>query len=148
MLLLDALKRGGILPDLKAPDKPGVLEELLVLPAHSLALPVETLMTAVMERENQGSTGIGGGIALPHGRLEILSEALLVFGKSRKGIPFEALDSKAVHLFFLLLTPSQKPELHLEMLGRISRCLRTPGFQEKLRSGKNAQDIFEVFSAA
>lgn len=147
-LLLSALQQGGILAELAASDKAGVLEELLLLPEQKLSIPGPALMAAVLERENLASTGIGGGIALPHGRLEEIEEGVLVFGKSRKGVPFDAIDGRPVHLFFLFLTPLAMPELHLEMLAGISKFLRTPGVKERLRMGKTVEALFAVLSSA
>lgn len=131
---------------LQASDKTGVLAELLALPARFLSMDRKDLMQAVLERECLGSTGIGGGIAIPHGRLEMLDAGLLVFGKSKKGIPFDAMDGRPVHLFFLFLTPVNMPGLHLEMLGLLSKFLRVPGVREKLRKAEHPEDVSAVFA--
>jgi PTS system nitrogen regulatory IIA component len=85
-----------------------------------------------MERERLGSTGIGGGIAIPHGKLKNLEKVVLGFGLALKGWTFESMDGRPTHLFFLLITPENATDLHLKLLARVSRLLKQDDLKEML----------------
>ena len=105
MKICDVLQKDTILPDLKSQNKKGILEEL-VAPVSGIAnVNQETLVRVLMERERLGSTGIGGGIGFPHGKMKDIDSLVLGFGLSRKGVDFESLDGLPTHIFFLLITP-------------------------------------------
>jgi PTS system nitrogen regulatory IIA component len=101
----------------------------------------EELLRALLERESLGSTGVGDGVAIPHGKLPMGSEMIVAFGRSRKGIDFQSMDSKPVFLFFLLVTPEDKPGDHLKALARISRILKNPVLRESLTTAPDRQEI-------
>ena len=105
MKILDVLSSETILVDMKAVDKKGVIEELVTPVARLAKADHEEVVRVIMEREKLGSTGIGGGIGIPHGKLKALKSLVLGFGLSRQGVDFESLDGKPTHIFFLLLTP-------------------------------------------
>lgn len=144
MKILDVLSKESIVADLKASDKKGVLEELGAPVAELAGMPLHDIVRVLMERERLGSTGIGGGIGIPHGKLKGISDLILGFGLSRKGVDFEALDNRPTHIFFLLLTPENSTGLHLKLLARISRILKNEPFKEKLLVAKESDDILSV----
>jgi len=98
----------------------------------------------LLERERLGSTGIGGGIGIPHGKLKDLDNLMIGFGLSRKGVDFESLDGEPTRIFFLLVTPENSTGLHLKMLARISRILKNEPFKERLLRSDGADQIYEI----
>ena len=141
MKILDILNKEAIIADLKATDKKGVLEELGANAAGPAGINLKEIVRVLMERERLGSTGIGGGIGIPHGKLKDLESLILGFGLSRKGVDFESMDNRPTHIFFLLLTPENSTGLHLKLLARISRILKNEPFKEKLLEAKNREEI-------
>jgi PTS system nitrogen regulatory IIA component len=97
-----------------------------------------------MDRERLGSTGIGGGIGIPHGKIKDLESLVLGFGRSRKGVDFEAIDGKPTHIFFILITPENSTGLHLKLLARISRILKNDQFKERLQNAADRDEIFDI----
>ncbi len=111
-----------IIEEIAATDKIGVLHEFAVhLEAKGKIRDARELIRVLLERESLGSTGIGEGIAIPHGKLNGISEMIIAFGRSRSGVDFQSLDHEPAYLFFLLVTPSDRPGDHLKALARISR---------------------------
>ena len=132
MKICDVLKKEAILADLKAQNKKGILEEL-VFPVSEIAnVHQEDLVKVLMEREQLGSTGIGGGIGIPHGKMKDIDKLVVGFGLSRKGVEFESLDGLPTHIFFLLITPENSTGLHLKLLARISLILKHDPFKTRL----------------
>ncbi|MGD9044897.1 MAG: PTS sugar transporter subunit IIA [Desulfobacterales bacterium] len=144
MKILDVLQKEAILDDLKAQNKKGILEELVAPLAQSTGKDHRDLVGVLMDRERLGSTGIGGGIGIPHGKIKDLESLVLGFGLSRKGVDFEAIDSKPTHIFFLLITPENSTGLHLKLLARISRILKNDPFKERLQNATDREEIFEI----
>jgi nitrogen PTS system EIIA component len=132
MRISDVLCKEAIITDLKAGDKKGVLEELAEPVSHIAGIGGKELVKVLMEREQLGSTGIGGGIAIPHGKLKGLEKLVLGFGLSRQGIDFDSMDNRPSHIFFLLVTPENSTGLHLKLLARLSRILKNDDFKQKL----------------
>ena len=124
MKLTDFISENTIITDLKSTDKKSVLEELTLPVSEITQIDHKELVRVLIERENLGSTGIGSGIAIPHGKLKNLKTLVLGLGVSRKGVNFDAMDSKPAYLFFLLLTPDNSTDLHLKLLARISKILK------------------------
>ncbi|HXY61313.1 MAG TPA: fructose PTS transporter subunit IIA [Nitrospirota bacterium] len=123
-----------ILVDIAATDKPGVLREFArLLTSQGRVIDEEELVRTLIDREVLGSTGIGGGVAIPHGKLKGITDMIVAFGRSRKGVDFQALDGKPVYLFFLLLTPPEMTGEHLKTLARISRILKNQILRENLQ---------------
>jgi len=145
MKILDNLKPQAIVPELKATDKNGVLNELSAVLAEVSGASQEEMVRVLLDRERLGSTGIGGGVAIPHGKLQSLDSLLLAFGRSRQGVDFEAMDGKPTHLFFLLLAPEDSTGGHLKMLARISRLLKDSVFRESLMNAGNGNDLYAIF---
>ena len=142
MKILDVLKKETILSDLKSVDKKGVLEELAEPVADESGISREELVRVLMDRERLGSTGIGGGIGIPHGKLKSMSTMFLGFGLSRKGVDFDSMDGRPTHIFFLLVTPENSTGLHLKLLARISRILKNDMFREKLMTASDRDEIY------
>lgn len=141
MKLLEVLDAEAILPDLKAGTKSEALEELVIPVARPSGVAVEELVRVLLERERLGSTGIGGGIGIPHGKIPRIDRLFLGFGLSRRGIDFESLDGRPVHIFFLLVTPESSTGLHLKVLARISRILKNEPFKERLLQARTREEI-------
>jgi PTS system nitrogen regulatory IIA component len=144
MKILDTLKEGAIIAELNATDKKAVLEELTGTLAEASGVKQEEMIRVLLERERLGSTGIGGGIAIPHGKLRLLQSLLMAFGRSRKGVDFDAMDGKPAHLFFLLLAPENSTGAHLKMLARISRSLKNSAFRERLMNAADGRELYTV----
>ncbi len=147
MRIIQLLDKGSILPDLRATGKREVLEELAA--AAVAALPgqkLEKVVEVLLERERLGSTGIGDHIAIPHGKLPNLSGLKLVFGRSRRGVDFEAMDGKPSHLFFLLLAPSNSAGLHLQALAKISRMLMSQSFRDNLMQAAGPAELWTLLA--
>lgn len=144
MKILDVLKKKAIIADLKAKDKKGILEEL-VTPVASIAnISKDDLTRVLLDRERLGSTGIGGGIGIPHGKMKGLDSLILGFGLSKKGIGFESIDGRPTYIFFLLITPENSTGLHLKVLARISRILKNDLFKEKLMGASDIDEIYNI----
>lgn len=144
MKICDVLQKEAILPDLSAQNKKGILEELTVPVARITGVNQEDLVKVLMERERLGSTGIGGGIGIPHGKMKSLESLIIGFGLSRKGVDFESLDGQPTHIFFLLVTPENSTGLHLKLLARISRILKNDPFKERLLNATDSEDILRI----
>ena len=144
MKIVDILNKDAILVDLKSIDKKGVLEELVTPVAGAAGINPEDLVRVLMERERLGSTGIGGGIGIPHGKMKDLESMVIGFGLSRKGVDFESMDGQPTHIFFLLITPENSTGLHLKLLSRISRILKNDSFKEKLLNATGRDEIFDI----
>jgi PTS system nitrogen regulatory IIA component len=99
-----------------------------------------------LDREKLGSTGIGDGIAIPHGKIRDLGGVVASFGRSREGVDFESIDQKPTHLFFLLVAPENSAGMHLKALARISRLLKDPNFRKKLMGAGDKDELFQIIS--
>lgn len=147
MKILDVLEKDYIIPELKSEDKRGVLEEMVDdLVSKTKELDKDTVLEVLLEREKLGSTGIGFGVAIPHGKLKDLNHLILSFGRSPKGIDFQSLDNKPSHLFFLILAPENSTTAHLKILARLSRLLKNPSFRKKLLEANSKEDIYKVIA--
>jgi PTS system nitrogen regulatory IIA component len=144
MKILDVLPKDAILVDLKAQDKKGILEELVEPISRLKEVNREELVRVLMERERLGSTGIGSGIGIPHGKLKDLDGLVLGFGLSRKGVDFESMDNRPTHIFFLLVTPENSTGLHLKLLARISKILKHDPFRERLLKAVDREEIYAI----
>ncbi|MBW1695613.1 MAG: PTS sugar transporter subunit IIA [Deltaproteobacteria bacterium] len=144
MKILDVLQKDAILLDLKSTDKKGVLDELVAPVARIAKLNHDDIVRVLMERESLGSTGIGGGIGIPHGKVKALKSLILGFGLSRKGVDFESMDGRPTYIFFLLITPENSAGLHLKLLARISRILKNDPFKEKLLAARDKDEVIKT----
>lgn len=147
MKLLEFLQRGRIVPRLEARDKLGVLSELSeVLVSTGVVASARDAVHVLLEREKLGSTGIGEGIAIPHGKIRELKEVVAVFGRSPDGVDFDSMDGAPVQLFFLLMAPENSASTHLKALARISRLLKDRGFREELLQADSQEALFQIIS--
>lgn len=148
MLLTELLTPDRIRVPIAAADKPGVLRELTQLLAQRASVDAETLLAAVLEREQVLSTGIGHGIAIPHAKSPLLTELLLVSGTSPVGIPFEALDGEPVRLLFLLMGPDSAAGEHVKALSRIARLVRRESVRDALLAAQTPEEFHQVLVEA
>ncbi len=144
MKILDFLDPNNIITELKATDKKGVLEELTLPVTEITQIEHKELVRVLIEREHLGSTGIGNGIGIPHGKLKNLPSLILGVGISRKGVNFDAMDKKPTHIFFLLLTPDNSTNLHLKLLARISKILKEESFKDKLLVSSDKDEVIRL----
>jgi len=143
MKLADYLGKEDILPCLIAATKDDVLAELsMALEQRHPSLAEEDVLLVLTERERLGSTGIGDGIAIPHGKLRHSGDLVLLFARSCAGVPFGSLDARPVQLFFVLLAPQNAAGLHLKMLARISRLLKDPVVRRDLIAAPDAETLY------
>jgi len=144
MKISEILHKDYIVPELKANDKKGVLEELVdVICKHEPTLVKEDLVNVLMERERLGTTGIGDGTAIPHGKISTLKNPIVLFGKSTRGINFDAIDGQPVHIFFLLLAPENSTEIHLQVLAKIAKILKNGSLRKQLIEAKTKEEIYQ-----
>ena len=144
MKLSEILPREAIIPSLGSRDKKGVLEELARAVAPMAKADSDEVVRVLLEREQLGSTGIGGGIGIPHGKLATIDSIVVGFGLSRKGVEFDSLDNKPVHIFFLLITPENSTGSHLRVLAQISKLLRKNQFKESLLRTESVDEIQKI----
>lgn len=144
MKLSDILSRNAIREDLKSHDKKGVLDEFSAM-AHDLVpkLKKDEVLQILLNREQLGSTAVGNGVAIPHGKVPGLENIVAIFGRSKKGVDFQSHDTKATHLFFVLLAPETAVGNHLQALARLSRLLKDPKTRERLLHCP-AEDLYQV----
>lgn len=145
-ILVDAIRA-----DLQAVDKRGVVEELvgaIVAAGGVKAEDQESVVQAVMKREDLGSTGIGRGVAVPHSKHPSVNRLIGTVGISRDGVDFNSLDGEKVQIFFLLVSPPDRPGDHLRALENISRQLRDDTFCRFLKQSKGVEDIRQLLEEA
>jgi nitrogen PTS system EIIA component len=147
MKILEALHRDAILTNISSRDKKGLIEELAAPVARIIGVSCPDLVQVLMERERLGSTGIGMGIGIPHGKLKSLDSLVMGFGLSKKGVDYDTLDGRPAHLFFMLITPENSTGLHLKALARIARMLKSESFKEKLLRAQTPDDIISIIQA-
>lgn len=131
----------------KATDSEGVIRELLGLLVNTTQISesvVDDLANALLEREREGSTGIGGGVAIPHIKTDLLDGVFGAIGRSEHGIDFNAVDGEPVYLFFLFFAPQDQTETHLEILKKISAMVRNKLYCQFMRNAKKKSDIHDV----
>ena len=147
MKIMDYLNEEWVIPDLKGTDKASVLKELSsVLVAPCQMTSVEDLLQVLLDREKLGSTGIGEGIAIPHGRLKKLKKFFISFGRSVKGVDFDSIDRKPSQLFFLVMAPENSAVDNLKLLSRIVTLLKEPSFKKRLMGARSQKELFQVIS--
>jgi PTS system nitrogen regulatory IIA component len=145
MKIMDFLNEKAVTANLKAQDKEGVIRELVELLYKAGAIKdKEELVSALLAREALGSTGIGQGIGIPHGKSDKVKELVAAFGLSRKGVKFDSLDGEPVQIFFLLVAPEESAGPHLKALARISRFLKDKYFRDLLKAAKDEKEIIKV----
>jgi len=146
MELGDLIAPEAVFPALKAKNKKQVLQELAEKAAGVTGIAARDIFETMLQRERLGSTGVGRGIAIPHGRMAGLKDILCVFAQLEQPVEFEALDEEPVDLVFLLLAPEQAGADHLKALARISRLLREPQTLERLRSSQDRAALYAILT--
>ncbi|MDR3306818.1 MAG: PTS sugar transporter subunit IIA [Endomicrobium sp.] len=145
MKIMDFLSHDAINVDLKAADKKSAIIELAeVLKNAKKIKNSDDIINIVLEREKLGSTGIGQGVAIPHGKTDILQEQMGVLGISHKGIEFNSLDGELVHIIFLLVGPAEVAGQHLKALSRISRLFKDKFLRQAIKAAKTTQEVVKL----
>jgi nitrogen PTS system EIIA component len=145
--IMDYLQEERVIPELQGTDKRSVLKELSgVLVEPCQVASAEELLQVLLDREKLGSTGIGEGIAIPHGRLKKLKNFLVSFGRSMKGVDFDSIDRKPSQLFFLVMAPENSAVDNLKLLGRIVTLLKDPSFKRRLMGAPSQKELFQIIS--
>jgi len=145
MKVLEFLEETNICLDLKSPSKEEAIRELVgFLETSSKIKNTDAVVTSLMDREKLGSTGIGQGVAIPHGKSDATPTLVAALGISKKGIEFEALDGEPVHVVFLLISPTDSSGQHLKVLARISRLLKDKFFRQAIKEAKSAIEIQKI----
>ena len=149
MKLGEYLEKELVLPELSASTKQEALAELLAPVVDKIpSLDAEEVFTVLMERESLGTTGIGNGIAIPHGKLPSLDRIVVVAGRSVQGLDFEALDQKPCTIFFMVLAPENVAGTHLRILAQISRLLKDEDFKRMFMDSDSQEALWNLLSAA
>ncbi|MGA2780476.1 MAG: PTS sugar transporter subunit IIA [Smithella sp.] len=131
--------------DLSAKTKTEALTELVnAIIRGGLKLNSSSIIEILQQRESLGSTGIGDGVAIPHGKIPELDDLIVAFGRSREGVAYDSLDGKPVQLFFLLLAPENSSGQHLKVLAQISKMLKVANFRKKLLKAKSQSDLYKI----
>ncbi len=142
MKVSEFLTEEMVIPELKARTKEAVLDELSAFLQEMGKIPQSRALSEILAaREAQGSTGIGGGIAIPHGKLGGLTQMIIAFGRSGQGIDFDSLDGQPARLFFLLVAPEDAPGEHLKALARVSRIMKNGKLREALLRARDAKEM-------
>ena len=138
----------SIAPALEAADKSGVLAELAKhLAAAHEEVDEKQLIDVLWERERLGSTAIGDGIAIPHGKMQGLRGVIGLFGRHVAGVDFDSLDGNPTRLFFLLVAPEESVGQHLKALARVSRLLKDPDFRKRLIDAAGAEELLSLIQS-
>lgn len=146
--LCDLLGADSVWTGLDVPGKKQLLQEMSSHASSELGVEEHVLFDVLWEREKLGTTGVGQGIAIPHGRVSGLTKVRGFFARLASPIPFEAVDDRPVDLVFMLLAPDTAGADHLHALAAVSRALRDPAFCEKLRKAKDAKAVGQLLRAA
>jgi PTS system nitrogen regulatory IIA component len=146
MPLLDFLDPRAVLPALRVNGKKQALQELASHAARLTGVPDAAIFEALLQRERLGSTGIGEGLAIPHGKLPGLTRIFGLVARLEKPVDFEALDAQPVDVLFLLLAPEGAGADHLKALARVARVLREPGLIERVRVTRDASALYAIMT--
>jgi nitrogen PTS system EIIA component len=142
----DLVSPNAIIPALKVNGKKQALQEIAAKAAELTGQNEKAILEILLQREKLGSTGVGNGVAIPHGKLQKLGNVFGLFARLERPIDFEALDSQPVDLIFLLLAPEGAGADHLKALARVARLLRDPEVARKLRASDGAEALYAVLA--
>jgi mannitol/fructose-specific phosphotransferase system IIA component (Ntr-type) len=151
MKLIDFIRTDAIVPELQATDRNGVIKEMVDAIARSIGLDEKdaaAIAKSVITRENQGSTGFGKGVAVPHVKHPAVKQICATIGRSSAGVDFAALDRAPVYLVVLLLSPPDNPDQHLASMENIFRHLQRESFRRFLRQAVTQEEIIELIQEA
>jgi PTS system nitrogen regulatory IIA component len=149
--LTELISKKAIIPVLKASDKKGAIQELVQAARKAYEgekFVVADIVDAIVQREKIGSTGIGGGVGVPHAKLEGIKNVIGAFGRATGAFDFNAVDGQPVNLIFLIIAPPSKNEAYLKALQKVMSALKKPNFVKFLRTAKTAGDIVDIFREA
>ncbi len=146
MEIADLIGPEGVVPNLRATNKKQALQELARRAAEITGLSERAILDVLLERERLGTTGVGNGIAIPHGKLATLTRLYGLFARLERPIDFDSIDEQPVDLIFLLLAPETAGADHLKALARVSRLLRDKGMCEKLRGTDKAEGLYALLT--
>jgi fructose-specific phosphotransferase system IIA component len=148
MLLTKILRPAGIKVPLESKDKKSVIEELVnSLDTNGLLLDKTAVMDAVLMREKTRSTGIGSGIAIPHGKCRAVKELVMAIGIAHEPIDFESVDGKPVTIVILLVSPADQTGPHIQALAQISKLMLDEKFKKQLESAGTAEEVYQLLSS-
>lgn len=151
MKLADIVVPEAILPQIESTDRNAVIREMVDVLAPLIGLDEEetnAVKRAVIQRENQGSTGLGKGVAVPHVKHKSINQVAAAFGRSEAGVDFAALDRAPVYSVFLLLSPADRPDEHLSAMEKIFKSLQNDNFRRFLRQASTKEEILELLQEA
>lgn len=146
MEIADLITPAAVIPNLRATSKKQALQDLAKRAAELAGLHERQVFDVLLERERLGTTGVGNGIAIPHGKLPAIERMQGLFARLERPINFESIDEQPVDLIFLLLAPEAAGADHLKALARVSRLLRDKSVCEKLRGTDNAEALFALLT--
>ncbi len=147
MKISEFLREDLVTDALKASDKASAIDELCALvAARRPDLSATVLAEVLSEREKLGSTGVGEGVAIPHGKLGALTGLVAAFGRTVQGVEFNAIDGRPTHLFFVLFAPENSAGIHLKALARISRLFKSAAFRSAILEAKDAAGIYKLIA--
>ena len=147
MGLSDFMQKELVLLDLSSEKKEDAIKELISpIIEKEFASSEKTLNKAILDREVRGSTAIGNGVAIPHAETSSIKEKIIIFGRSKEGVSFDAVDKKPVNLFFMVISPKREVCPHLKTLATISRLLRNKAFRKNLMNAESAEDIIKLIA--
>jgi len=145
MQLEDYIDEEGVLEALSGTDKNAVLAEMVdFLVSGGCGLDREETLNAILDREKLGSTGVGEEVAIPHAKLKSIEDIKIVFAICREGVEFDSSDGKPVKIFFLVLAPEAKMNLHLKTLARISRLIKTTDFKARITDANSKEEMISI----
>jgi PTS system nitrogen regulatory IIA component len=147
MRITEFLRPEAIIEDLGGQTAEVVLSDLCKPLAATYHVEGQRLLETLVEREKLGSTGIGDGVAIPHGKVKGLPALMASFGRSRAGVDFRAIDGKPTHLFFALFAPENSSRTHLNALATISRISKNASFREAVLKAQDAAEIYKLIEA-
>lgn len=139
----------SMIMELKAKNKEDAIKEMADLEvATGIVNDEDAFIKSIWDRENESTTGIGGGIAMPHARNKSINKARVLFAKSKEGIDYNSLDGQPVHLFFMITAPAGADNTHLQALAKLSGSLIDPELVEKLKAAKTPEEVIDLFEKA
>ncbi|MBN2645174.1 MAG: PTS sugar transporter subunit IIA [Desulfuromonadaceae bacterium] len=145
MNIVELLDPAAVEGEIRSTCKDDLLEEMTAVMLRAAPeLNRGEVLEVLRERERLGSTGIGEGVAIPHGKLKNVEQLLLAFGRSRQGVDFDSMDGKPAHLFFLLVAPEDSVSIHLKTLARISKLLKDEKVREKLLTAPTSESLYKI----
>ncbi len=147
MKIVDFLKPEAVNASLAGRTSAEVLAELCRPVAAATCLEAGRLLQTLLDREKLGSTGVGEGVAIPHGKLPGLTGIVAAFGRAPEGVDFRAIDGRPARLFFALFAPESSAGAHLKALARVSRIFRTPAFREAILGAADAEAIYRLIES-